>query len=145
MANGSNIYDRALVGQPSISPSLFPEQARRTAEINIGNLLELAGAGLGCYGVDQIVGLRWALVAGAVLLIIAAELVYDAHRLKIRLPRRPRPVAYVRARKHVKKARHRRWHFPEVRLPRLRFPVWLAPASLVVSWRLWWAMRRRAG
>lgn len=59
--------------------------------INIGNLLELVGAAAGVYGVYRLVGLAWALIAAAVLLIVAAEFIYDGRLVGIPLPHRPHP------------------------------------------------------
>ncbi len=67
--------------------------AQRThVVVNVGNVLELAGAGVGCYGVAVLAGVGWALVAAGVVLVVGAELVYDSHGLRVPLPRRPRPV-----------------------------------------------------
>jgi hypothetical protein len=54
--------------------------------VNVGNLLEVLGAAVLCYAVDQLVGLAWALILAGILLIIGAEFVYDAHTWKIPLP-----------------------------------------------------------
>lgn len=64
---------------------------RSRLAINVGNLFELLGAACGVYGVYRLVGLAWALIAAAVLLILAAELIYDAHVWTLSLPRRPHP------------------------------------------------------
>lgn len=65
---------------------------RARVHLNIGNLLELAAAGIGCWAVWRLAGLSWTLVAVAVLVLVAAELVYDASSITIPLPRRPRPA-----------------------------------------------------
>lgn len=71
---------------------------RAVLHVSFGNLLELAGAGLACYAIYRLVGLSWSLVGGAVMLLVAAELVYDVSVLHFPLPRRPRPVERVRRR-----------------------------------------------
>lgn len=65
--------------------------------IDSGNLMEMAGAGLGCYAISVLVSPIWALVAGAVCMIIAAELIYSGHVWRIPLPRRPRGLRRHRA------------------------------------------------
>lgn len=72
-------------------------QQRAHVVVNVGNVLELAGAAVGCYGVAVLAGVGWALVAAGLLLVAAAELVYDSHGLRIPVPRRPRPVSAVRS------------------------------------------------
>lgn len=67
-------------------------QQRRRVNVNVGNLLELAGAGVGCYAVDRLAGLAWALVAAGVVLVVGAEFVYDSHVVRVPLLRCPRLV-----------------------------------------------------
>lgn len=69
---------------------------RTRLAINAGNLLELVGAGAVVYGVDRLVGLSWALVLAGILLVVAAELIYDSHVWRVPLPRRPRPRVKAR-------------------------------------------------
>ena len=57
--------------------------------IVVGNTLEILGAVSACVGTYLLAGLPWMLVLLAVLLIIAAELIYDASILRVPLPRRP--------------------------------------------------------
>lgn len=64
---------------------------RARLKVNVGNLLELVGAGAAVRGVDLIVGVGYALIVAAVLMIVAAELIYDGHVWSIPLPHRPRP------------------------------------------------------
>lgn len=64
---------------------------RSRLTINVGNLLEVIGAVTGVYGVYRLVGLAWALIAAAVLLVVAAELIYDGRLCSIPLPRHPHP------------------------------------------------------
>ena len=63
---------------------------RTKVSFNTGNLLEIAGAAMGTTAVYLLSGLAWALVCGAVLLILAAELIYVAPTT-VRLPGLPRP------------------------------------------------------
>lgn len=78
-------------------------QQRTRLVVNVGNLLELAGAGATCYGVYRLAGLGFALVLAGVLAVVAAELVYDAHVWRMPLPHRPRPLARaVRARDAIR-------------------------------------------
>ena len=69
---------------------------RPMLHLSFGNLLEIAGAGLGCYSIDLLVGVKWALVAGAVCLLVAAELIYDVSVVHVPLPRRARPIVWYR-------------------------------------------------
>lgn len=93
---------------------------RTRVVVNVGNLLELIGAGAAVYGVDRLVGLSWALILAGVLLVIAAELIYDMHTWRIPLPHRPRP---------------RVWLLDK----RQRFAMWLARRR--VQWTRWRAER----
>lgn len=82
---------------------------RTRLAVNVGNLFELLGAAAGVYGVYRLLGLAWALIAAAVLLILAAELIYDAHSWMIPLPRRPHPrVRLLEARQRLA-LRRMRW------------------------------------
>ena len=84
-------------------------QQRTRVVINVGNLLELAGAGVAVYGVDRLAGLAWALVLAGMLAVIAAELIYDAHVWRIPLPHRPRTRQRLcEWRQHVRVWRMRR-------------------------------------
>lgn len=65
--------------------------ARRKLHVNVGNLLELAGAILAVCGVYLVAGLGFALILAAVLCIAAAEFVYDVHTWHLPLPRKPAP------------------------------------------------------
>jgi hypothetical protein len=67
--------------------------------LNVGNLLELAGAACGVYGVDRLAGFAWALVLAGVLLVIAAELIYDGHIWRVSLPLRPQPSRWLKERR----------------------------------------------
>lgn len=60
--------------------------------VHVDNLLELVGAAAGVYGLYRLEGLAWALILAAVLLVVAAEFIYDGHAQAIPLPHRPRPV-----------------------------------------------------
>lgn len=66
-------------------------QQRVRLVVNVGNLLELAGASAAVYGLYRLAGLGFALLLAGVLAVAAAELVYDAHVWRLPLPRRPRP------------------------------------------------------
>jgi len=119
---------------PRDRPQSKPPRTR--LRISVGNVLELAGAGVGCYAIDQLAGLRWALVAAAVLLIVGAELIYDALSLSLPLPRVPHPVAKVR--RTLAKVHIPRPGVPRLpHLPRVHFPSISAwRARRVVDWRL---------
>lgn len=66
---------------------------RSRLAVNVGNLLELLGAACGVYGIYRLVGFAWALIAAAVLLVVAAEFIYDGRLVALPLPRRPHPRA----------------------------------------------------
>lgn len=84
----------------------MPNQRPRTRlAVNLGNLLELAGVGIGVYAVSQLAGVAWALIVAAVTLVAGAELVYDGHVARLPLPHRPHPVARYR---HVRSLAARR-------------------------------------
>lgn len=61
--------------------------------LNVGNVLELVGAGLGTWGAYLMFGLAISLIVGAVFILIGAELVYDGHTFEVPIWRskRPRP------------------------------------------------------
>lgn len=91
-------------------------QQRTRVVINVGNLLELAGAGCAVYGLDRILGLGWALILAGILLVAAAELIYDQHAWRIPLPRLPQIRLRVAERKDYarawwirRRARYIRW------------------------------------
>lgn len=69
---------------------------RSYLRVNTGNLLEVAGVVVGSYAVSALAGVAWALIAGAVAMLVAAELVYDGHVARMPLPRRPRPLLKAR-------------------------------------------------
>lgn len=80
--------------------------------IEVGNLLELAGAACAVVGVDRLAGFSWALVAGAILLVAGAELVYGDHPdpnappgtprvWKVPLPLRPQPSRWLKERRQA--------------------------------------------
>src|SRR5271165_4622557 len=58
--------------------------------INTGNVLEIFGAAMATTAVYLLAGLPWALVSGAVFLLIGAEFVY-VQATRIALPGLPRP------------------------------------------------------
>lgn len=68
---------------------------RRHLRFGVGNILEMAGAGLACYAVSSLWGTPIALLVAGVVVVVAAELIYDAATLSVPLPLRPRPVARV--------------------------------------------------
>lgn len=86
--------------------------------INVGNLLELLGAGLAVYGVYRLAGVGFACVLAGVLAVVAAELIYDAHVWRVPLPRRPHP----RRRLAEQRQRAHGWHVRQT----LRFRRWRA-------------------
>jgi hypothetical protein len=80
--------------------------------LNVGNLLELVGAGCGVWGVDRLEGFSWALILAAILLVVGAELVYGDHPdpdappgtprvLKIPLPLKPQPRRWATERRQA--------------------------------------------
>lgn len=80
--------------------------------LNVGNLLELVGAGCGVWGVDRLAGFSWALILAAILLVVGAELVYGetgnpnlppgAPRVwKIPLPLKPQPRRWATERRQA--------------------------------------------
>ena len=69
--------------------------------LNVGNLLELAGAVCGVWGVDRLAGFAWALVLAGVLLVLAAELIYDGHLWRVPLPLRPEPRRWLKERRQA--------------------------------------------
>jgi cell division protein FtsW (lipid II flippase) len=60
--------------------------------ISVGNLGEALGAGCAVAGVWLVAGLGWALILSGVVLVVLAELVYDAHVWHVALPYRPEPA-----------------------------------------------------
>lgn len=64
--------------------------------LGVGNLLEIAGAGSAVYGLARLAGLAYGLILLGGLLVIAAELIYDANTLRVPLPHRPRPIMRAR-------------------------------------------------
>lgn len=54
--------------------------------LSVGNTLELAGAGIGCYAVADLVGVGWALLLAGILIVVAAEFIYDGTALRFELP-----------------------------------------------------------
>lgn len=64
--------------------------------ISVGNLLEILGAAASVYGVARLVGLAYGLILLGILLVVAAELIYDDTSLRLPLPRRPHPIRAVR-------------------------------------------------
>jgi hypothetical protein len=69
---------------------------RIRVHVNVGNLLETAGAALGCYAIAALAGAAAGMLAGGVLLVVAAELIYDARIATVALPHRPRPLTAAR-------------------------------------------------
>lgn len=60
---------------------------RTRLKLNLGNLLEVAGAALGVWSAYRYFGLTGALLVAAVLCVVAAEFLYDDVVLRIPLPR----------------------------------------------------------
>lgn len=89
---------------------------RHVVVVSVGNVLELAGAALACYALDRLAGTPAALLLGAVLLVVGAELLYDGTVVSFPLPRRPRPLAA--GRRHAATIRRR----AAARLARRRRP-----------------------
>lgn len=71
---------------------------RTRLAINAGNLLELLGAASAVYGLARVAGLGYGLMLLGVLLVVGAELVYDAKVWRVPLPHRPRVGQRVRVR-----------------------------------------------
>lgn len=101
-------------------------EPRARMYVSVGNILELAGATIGCVAVNMLVGPKWALLAGAVCILVGAELIYDASTVRVPLPRRPHPVA-----KTAKVAKSTR-----TRLGRLRPHLARRRARLIIDLRL---------
>lgn len=71
---------------------------RAYLQINAGNLLEVAAAAVGMYGVYWLAGLGWALIAAFILLVALAEWVFPTSVWRVPLPSRPQPRERLRAR-----------------------------------------------
>lgn len=79
-------------------------QQRTCVVINVGNLLEVIGAGCAIYGVAILLGAGFALILAGILAVIAAELIFDAHVWRIPLPHRPQPRRWARERRRALRA-----------------------------------------
>lgn len=55
----------------------------------IGNFFEIAGVTIGCLAIANLAGPWWGLLAGAIAILVAAELIYGEVGAKIPLPHRP--------------------------------------------------------
>ncbi len=64
--------------------------------VNVGNLLELLGATATVYGVARLAGFAYGLMLLGVLLVAAAELIYDTHVWRLPVPHRPHPFTAAR-------------------------------------------------
>jgi hypothetical protein len=85
---------------------------RRTRlHVKKGEILELAGAGLACYAVADLVGVGFALLLAAVLILLVAETRHEGETWAIPLPRRPHPLVRLEERRQswqLTRARYRR-------------------------------------
>jgi hypothetical protein len=70
-------------------------RARPQLTFPVANYVEFAGASMLTTGVYLLAGLGWALVAGALILIVASELVLGDN-LSVTLPRPPHPIRRLR-------------------------------------------------
>jgi hypothetical protein len=84
------------------------KQQRRHLLLNAGNLLELAGAALAVYAVVLLAGVAWGLLLAGVLLVVAAELIFDERVWRLPLPHRP-ALRFRALRADVRERRWRRW------------------------------------
>lgn len=66
------------------------EPGKRYAHLHVGNLLQLAGAALGCYGMARY-SIAAALIVGGIVVVLLANLEYDGSVLHIPVPARRRP------------------------------------------------------
>lgn len=89
---------------------------RTRLAVKVDNVIEIVGAAAGTYGVDRLVGFAWALICAGVLLVVAAEFIYEGRVAFVPLPRRPRPrvrLAEARQRARIRRlrlaARWERW------------------------------------
>jgi hypothetical protein len=106
---------------------------RYRLNVNIGNLLELLGAAAAVYGLARLAGLAYGLILLGILLVVAAEFIYDSTVLRIPLPHRPHPITAVRGlpariRKRVWTYRHGRQVAKIVRAARRSAELAPAPA-----------------
>lgn len=74
-------------------------QQRTRVVINVGNLLEVLGAGCAVYGVVILLGVGFALILAGILAVVAAELIYDQHQWRVPLPHRPHPKVWMATRR----------------------------------------------
>lgn len=72
------------------------QDERARVVLNVGNVLELAGAALLCWAVYLVAGLAGFLAASGVVLVLLAELVYDAATARVPLPHVRRLAARLR-------------------------------------------------
>jgi hypothetical protein len=80
-------------------PDIELPSTRKRLRVYVGGWIEVFGAAMTVTAVYLLTSLPWALVAGGVFLLIAAELVYDGTILRLPLPRRPHPIQRIRRRK----------------------------------------------
>lgn len=80
---------------------------RMFLRVSVGNVLELAGVGLLVYGVVELVGIAWGMIALAACAIVGAELIYDGTVARIPLPHKPevkRRVTEYKQRRKMRRA-----------------------------------------
>lgn len=76
--------------------------------INVGNLLELAGAVILVLGILKLAGDGWALIATAIVVLIAAEINYSDHVWRFPLPLKPQPRRWMTEQRQSFDVRRRR-------------------------------------
>lgn len=77
--------------------------------INAGNVLEILGAASIVFGSSRLFGVGVAAIVAGVLVVLAAELIYDGHVWRVPLPHRPQVRQRVKARQfqlRMWRARH---------------------------------------
>jgi hypothetical protein len=72
---------------------------RTQGAINVGNLLELVGAVCAVYAVISLAGVAWGILLAGILIVVAAELIYDEHVWRFSLPLRPQPSRWITERR----------------------------------------------
>ena len=69
---------------------------RRHLNVHVGNLCQLAGVGLVCYGIWRIAGLGIALIVAGVALALLANFEWDASVWRLPLPLAPKRPKWAR-------------------------------------------------
>lgn len=74
---------------------------RTKLAVNAGNLLELIGAACAVFAVAHLAGVEWGILLAGILVVVAAELIYDEHVWRFPLPLRPQPSRWARERRQA--------------------------------------------